>query len=181
MADKSIRALKDTFWNRKRVEANIPVRELADAMDTKYSTMAGYLIGKNVPSADLINKMCNWFGVDPIEGEREFIKAHKVYDAKRKGNSVIAKYSKKVKEEPEKEEKAEEPVTKTVMSNAEKLDAIARLLYKKVSYEEFCSLGKMSFDKILEIAYDRVDYATFRLIESIINDKIVRVEDGWSV
>ena len=175
MADKSIRALKDTFWNRKRVEANIPVRELADAMDTKYSTMAGYLIGKNIPKPNLINRMCDWFSVDPIEGEREFINAHKIYDAKRRCNSVVAKV------EPEKEEKTEEPVNRTVMSNVEKLDAIARLLYKKVSYEEFCSLGKMPFDKILEIAYDRVDYATFRLIESIIEDKIVKVEDGWSV
>ena len=181
MADKDVRAFKDTFWSHKRVEANMPVRELADAMEVPYSTLAGYLVGKSVPADDLIAKMCNWFGVDFTQGKSEFTKAHKAYDAQKNGKRVITR-KKKVNDEPKKEEpKVEEPEPKRTMSTAEKLNAIARLLYRKVSYDEFCNLEKMSFDKILETAYNRVDYATFKLIESIIENKIVRVEDGWSV
>ena len=179
-----IKTFKDTFWSKKRVEANIGVRELADALGLKVSTLASYMVGVSVPPLGVIHDMCDWFNVEYVEGEREFIKAHKEYDAQRRGKSVKASAKKHVTEtetvEPEKVEKKEE----ISMSDLDKKDKILRLVYNEhIPYDIFCALRDTSVDKLRETLYNKVDYTTYRVIENILDDKVVKVEnfDKWSI
>ena len=188
-----IKTFKDTFWSKKRVEANIGVRELADALGLKMSTLASYMVGVSVPPLNVIHDMCDWFNVDYVEGEREFIKAHKEYDAQRRGKSVKA-FAKKhkveaktVESEPmEKEDNKQEDNKKEEpsMTDAYKKDKILRLAYSQhVPYDFFLTLIDTSVDKLRETLYNKVDYTTYRVIERILDDEVVKVEnfDKWSI
>ena len=177
---KGVKTFKDNFWSRKRVEAKITIKELADALNIQKGTLGAYFTGCLMPKEDTIHALCDWFNVDYIEGEREFRKAWKAYDPQRNGKTVVISVHTKETTDTHKD-KTEDIEEERKMTDVEKLDAIARLLYKKVSYDEFCKLREMPFDKILETAYNRVDYTVFRLIENIINGKIVKIEDKCEI
>ena len=178
-----IKTFKDTFWSKKRVEANISIKELADAIGIKFSTLASYLIGVSVPPSDVIRAMCDWFNVDYIEGEREFVKAHKEYDAQHSGKVVIASIKKSVNE-PVTVIKEDVERKEDNMGNFDIRTEILRLAYNsKVSYDVFCELSETPVDKIRETLYNKVDYTTYRLIENILDGNVVNVEnfDKWSI
>ena len=89
-------SFKDNFWSKKRVEANITIKEIAELLHCKYSTAGAYFSGLCIPSESEIKLLCDAFNVDVIEGTREFVDAHKKYDAEKKR---ILKYNSKPKAE----------------------------------------------------------------------------------
>ena len=183
-----VKTFKDTFWSMKRVEANISIKELAEAMGLKYSTMTGYLIGVSVPKEKTIRDMCDWFNVDYIEGEREFIKAHRAYDAQGHGKEVKLSAKKKIKIDEPKIIIAKEEASKVVkgesMSDGEKRREINKIVYGKVSQEVYEAVRVVEFDKILQTVYDKVDYVVYETIRSILNGdcaKAVSFDNKWDI
>lgn len=188
---EGVKAFKDTFWNRKRVEANITTRELADMFGLKEGTLSAYFTGYLMPNEHIIDELCDYFGVDTIEGTREFIKAHKSYEAEHSNKVMKIKAKKKTK--PVSVESEVKPAVKVEsksevkgMNNAEKMNDILRLVYssRKLDYDTFCKLSQMSFDRLKETVYSKVDYAVYTTIENIIDDKYIKVEnfeDKWSI
>lgn len=77
-------SFKDNFWSKKRVEANITLKEITQLLNCKFSTAGAYFSGFLMPSEEDIKILCDFFGVDVIEGTREFINAHKQYDTEKK-------------------------------------------------------------------------------------------------
>ena len=174
------RTFKDTFWCKKRVEGNFKVTELAELIGCSRATMGAYLTGFLMPSDSVIQTLCELFGVEFIKGKREFIKAHKSYDVEHK-RTLKARGEHK---EPVRELEVEEPKTevvqeKSVMNDTEKMGAILRLVYssRKLDYDTFCKLSQMSFDRLKETVYSKVDYAVYTTIENIIDGKCVKVEN----
>lgn len=175
----SIRTLKDNFWCKKRVEANISVIELAGIMGVNYKTLGAYLTGAVMPNADVITAMCDWFGVDYIEGEREFLKAWKSYDSQRRGKKVKLTARRIPETNTVKPVDSEEKEEK--MNSDEKMSEIAKLVYGKVPYDVFCNINNIAVDKLMETIYGKVDYITYVTIENILSDKIVKVESKWDI
>lgn len=114
MPIKYARYFKDNFWSKKRVEANVMISDIAELLKCKYSTAGSYLSGKSMPSEEDIKTLCDFFNVDIIEGTREFINAHKAYDAERKRTfRGTAKPPKKTKTTPINQVNIFEPVIDT--------------------------------------------------------------------
>lgn len=181
-----VKTFKDTFWSKKRVEANISIRELADALGIKFSTMTGYLIGVSVPKEKTIRDICDWFNVDYVEGAREFIKAHKAYDAQRNGKEVKLSAKKKLMVTESKLIIAKEETSEVVkgMSDREKRKEINKLVYGKVSQDVYEAVRIVEFDKLLQTVYDKVDYAVYETIRSILNgnySKAVSFDNKWDI
>lgn len=182
------RTFKDTFWARKRVENNITVRELSKLIKCSRATTGAYFTGFMIPDDEKIKVLCDFFDVDFIRGKREFINAHKKYDVDYK-RVVVVKSSSKTMQECEKTEEpvvTEKPVIKEerVMGDSDKLDAVKRLLYNKVSYDLYCLIENTPVDKIEETLYDnKVDYVLFNLVRDILSNKVSKVEtyDKWTI
>lgn len=184
-----VKTFKDTFWGKKRVEANITIRELAGILKLNEATLGAYLTGCLMPNEHTVKAMCDWFGVDYLLGTREFLNAHKSYDAERNNKTVKYTAKPKGKAKISKETKPIAPVKveekKVSMSDADKVNEIARLVYGKgtVDYDLFWKLKEMPIDKIEETLYSKVDYAVFKTVEKILEDKFVKVEnfDKWAI
>lgn len=70
------------------------------------------------------------------------------------------------------------------MGDSDKLDAVKRLIYSKVSYDLYCLIENTPVDKIEETLYDnKVDYVLFNLVRDILSNKVSKVEtyDGWTI
>lgn len=176
------KTFKDTFWSKKRIDNNMLIKELAKMFGVSRSAMGAYFTGYLVPPENLCNTLCDYFGVDPIEGQREFLKAHKEYEAEHGEHRVLKASARKSKVKADKKPTTQvKPVVEPVkeeqrgMSDEEKLDAIARLLYKRVSYDEFRTLSHTHIDKLAEMSYGIVDYATHKTIENILDGNVVSV------
>lgn len=162
---------KDNFWSKKRVEANITIKEIAELLHCKYSTAGAYFTGILIPSESDIKILCDTFNVDIIEGTRGFVDAHKKYDVEKKRT---LKYSGKPK--------AETKVTS--INNADIFEPIAceevaqkpekdytpviKMVYGLVSFElynEFIEAIMMySPTAALEVIYGKVDFDTYKVI-----------------
>lgn len=81
MSKRRPRTFKDTFWCRKRVEQNITVQEIADAVHLSTGIVGMYLTGQRMPTDATIKQICDLFDVDFLEGKSEFTKACKLWDS----------------------------------------------------------------------------------------------------
>lgn len=185
---EGVKTFKDTFWSKKRVEAGITIKELAEGIGVKKSTLCAYLIGVTVPKEPVIRAMCDWFGVDYIEGEREFIKAYRAYDAQTHGKSVVAvaNSKKRVVEERVKSVAVNKEVSEVAvgMSEETKRNEITKLVYGKVSQDVYEAVRVVEFDKLLQTVYDKVDYVVYETIRSILNgnySKAVSFDNKWDI
>ena len=77
--------LKDTWWNKLRVEQNMPYKELASYMDCGISKVCEWFTGAKLPDRDVIYKLCDWFSVEYGDGEEHFIADHENYVAEATG------------------------------------------------------------------------------------------------
>lgn len=169
-----IRTFKDTFWSKKRVEANMSIEELATAIGVKPATLGAWLIGCTRPKPDNIRALCDWFGVDYDKGEMEFERAWKTYDPQRFGKKVktTAKHIVTTPANTVCTVKSE-----VNMQDNDKLLEIKRLVYGKVPYEVFNAVENAQIDKVAETVYGRVDYTVYKTIENIVSGKVVKVEN----
>ena len=190
---------KDTFWNKKRIEQNIKVKEISELLGCPYSTAGAYFSGLCIPEENDIKTLCEFFGVDIILGQREFINAHKEYDALQKRELKYSARKKPTKTTPISKhdtfEKIEETkpindlpklptdITSTTNKtpiNDEKSDEdcfkdITKELYGKLSfddYNEFMRLIVMESNKsALKFIYGKIDFDTFLKITKRIEQK----------
>lgn len=160
MGRREARAFKDNFWSRKRIESGFKVHDIAELLHLSDGIVGMYFTGQRVPTEDTIKKICTFFGVDIVEGTREFANAAKVWDAEVKGreaklhsNTGVGVVSEEVV-----------PITPVVVKTAQSVpESLLKALYKKVPYEDFKAIldGNMSESEVLELAYDKVDFDTF--------------------
>ena len=182
---------KDTFWSKKRIDNNILIKDLAEMFGVSRSSMGAYFTGYLVPPEPLIDTLCEYFGVDKIEGTREFIKAHKEYDAECNERTLKASAKKPKERKEEKPTTQAKPVVeveqpieeKKGMTDTEKIETVKKLAYGKVSYDDFSGMDSLSVDKVEETVYGKVDYVTFKTVERILEGSISQVEsyNKWSI
>ena len=161
---------------------------MAEGIGVKKSTLCAYLIGVSVPKEPVIRAMCDWFGVDYVEGEREFYNAYRAYDAQSKGKSVVAvaNSKKRVVEERVKSVAVNKEVSEVAvgMSEEMKRNEITKLVYGKVSQDVYEAVRVVEFDKLLQTVYDKVDYVVYETIRSILNgnySKAVSFDNKWDI
>lgn len=169
-------AFKDNFWNKKRIEGNYKISDMAELLECPYSTAGAYFGGVMMPREDAIKKLCEFFGVDEIEGTREFLNAHKAYDAeKQKGRKlkIKAEEPEPTKTTPIKQldtfEKVEEPKAPEPITRKDKKDidysSVFEIVYGKLSFSDYAefttSLQYHSLTSALQFIYGKVDFATY--------------------
>lgn len=174
--NKNSYAFKDNFWSKKRVEGNYKISDMAELLECPYSTAGAFFGGYMMPNEEQIKKLCEFFGVDVIEGTREFLNAHKAYDAeKQKGrkSKVQAKKPEPTKTTPIKQldtfEKVEEPKEPEPKTHKEPKNIDYSSVFKKVygklsfsDYTEFTmNLQWHSLTSALRFIYGKVDFATY--------------------
>lgn len=166
MSKRRPRTFKDTFWCRKRVEQNITVQEIADAVHLSTGIVGMYLTGQRMPTDATIKQICDLFDVDFLEGKSEFTKACKLWDSE---PHRVVKY------------KSEQQVTKTPKevtdtSTAKKPqsvpESVLRLIYGKVPREMFeaISEGTEGTTDPLEYLYNKVDYDEYVKIRNAMKE-----------
>lgn len=185
---------KDTFWSRKRVDANITIVELAKLFGLPRPTMGAYLSGCSMPPEHIIKGLCDFFDVDPIVGEREFRNAHRKYDVENKKS--LKATAKKPKEKKDPVEKTEKDIVIPkgtpikVVGVVDNRKTIESAVYGTLSYDDF-ELFKARLDGVgdpLELIYRKVDYQTFRRVEKALERKlepvleVTKTEDNkWEI
>ena len=160
MGRSEARAFKDNFWSRKRIESGFKIHDIAELLHLSDGIVGMYFTGQRMPTEDTIKKICAFFGVDTVEGTREFANAAKVWDAEVKGRE--AKLHSHTGVGVVSEEAV--PITPVVVEPAQSVpESLLKALYKKVSYEDFKAIldGNMSESEALALAYDKVDFDTF--------------------
>lgn len=174
---------KDNFWSKKRVEQNVSIQDVAELLNINVKTASSYFTGQQCPHEEQIKIICDFFDVDVIEGTREFINAHKKYDATHKrvltASAKKPKESKKVKaaESTDTANETDIIIPKDtpikVVGFTDNRKVIEKILYGTLSYDDF-ELFKARLDGVgdpLELIYDKVDYRTFRRVEKALERK----------
>lgn len=175
----------NNFWSKKRVEQNITMKEIAELLGIKVKTASSYFTGQALPPESLIMKLCDFFDVDTIEGEREFINAHKAYDAMHKRTLILsAKTQSKIKEATkistdrtptlEEEPTLAEQVAKEIYEKEEqRKDKLFEVVYGKLdcwkAFKEFAILINRNAD-VREWLYGKVDFDTYEKVKKILEE-----------
>ena len=171
----------DTFWNKVRVKAGYSTYDVATLLNVGRSTANNYLVGKTVPSERQIDALCEFFGVDRVQGEREFYEAHRHYDADSHRKRVDLKQAEHVEEQLKAAREYNErvaaknkpaPVEVSALVEVEETD-IFKLVYDVLSYQEFneffAAVASKS-ERALELIYHKVDYDTYKKISKVIQE-----------
>lgn len=180
---RSPHTFKDNFWSRKRVECNMKVTEVGEAIDQPYKRVGQYFTGQTLPDDDIIHALCDLFDVDFVTGKQEFINANKIWvgehDKDLISGKIVNRPKKSAANKPTKKKKsiAEKPEPEKIDNPTKPLDAdtidyIATKIYGKVDYQEFfriidlLSLGT-ELSKLLDMVYGRVDFNVFMLLDDL--------------
>lgn len=184
------RAFKDTFWSKMRVENDLKLSEVAEALDVEHKRVARYFSGQSVPTDSEIKIICDLFDVDFTKGKYEFNKAHKAWRGERKRDRskyISAKQFMDTESEPDKVAPiASAPdkvapivpaVTATnIQVNLDKNTAsrILANLYGKIDYHYFVAVSKListgkSASEILSTLYGVINYDTFIIVANYLN------------
>lgn len=173
----SVRTFKDTFWSTTRVAQNVSIEEVAEYIGMSRATAGMYFTGQLVPSEKTALALCELFDVDPIKGRREFIDAHKKYDAEH--TRVLKASSKKSVEPVDKSDSSDkvvldESLAKVVQDFNTKVDNALRVVYHKLSYDDFMAVSEAvrGGADVLEVLYKRVDYDTYTLLINIFYSEV---------
>lgn len=171
----------DTFWNKVRVKAGYTTYDVASLLNVSRASANNYLIGKNVPSERQIETLCDFFGVDRVQGEREFYEAHRHYDADSHRKRVDLKQTEHVEEQLKAAQEYNErvaaknkpaPVEEPALVEVEETD-IFKLVYDVLSYQEFneffTAVASKS-ERALELIFHKVDYDTYKKISKVIQE-----------
>lgn len=175
----------NNFWSKKRVEQNITMKEIAEFLGIKVKTASAYFTGQALPPERLIMKLCDFFDVNPIEGEREFINAHRAYDATHNRTLILsARTQSKIKEATkistdstptlEEEPTLAEQVAKEIYEKEEqRKDKLFEVVYGKLdcwkTFKEFAIFINRNAD-VREWLYGKVDYDTYEKVKKILEE-----------
>ncbi len=164
------RAKQATFWNVTRVNNNLTLKEVSELIGVPESTCGRYFAGLAVPPENTVDKLCELFDVDRIQGMREFINANKKWDIIRgteKDHDAIR--SEKISSTDE----LISNIVKQIVDDTNEVDDmcvrtcdIRRLIYGKVDYDVFLKItghNVKTFGKdfILDTLYGVVDKETY--------------------
>ena len=75
MSRKQAKGSKATFWNDVRVKSGMLVSDVAELMHVSLGKAGSWFSGQNMPRDAEVQALCELFGVDPIQGYNEFVKA----------------------------------------------------------------------------------------------------------
>ena len=75
------RAFKDTELNRVRVNKNIKIGEIADAIHFSEGIVGMYFTGQRLPTTETCEAICNFLGINPVWGMSEFLQANNDWNA----------------------------------------------------------------------------------------------------
>lgn len=75
MSRKQAKGSKTTFWNDIRVKSGMLVSDVAELMHVSLGKAGAWFSGQNMPRDAEVQALCELFGVDPIQGYNEFVKA----------------------------------------------------------------------------------------------------------
>ena len=159
---RGARTFKDNFWSKKRIEYGLTFNDLSKYLHIHSSAICHYFTGQQMPCDAVINELCTYFEVDPVEGKREFAKAHEVWVGKKQRG--VAVYSVKPKKRHKRRVVNTDKPTDTAPSVPEVSPVdIKRLLYGKLSCDEYNALleGNLSGHEILKYAYTKVSVDDF--------------------
>ena len=181
---------RDNFWSKKRVEQNVTIDEIAELLEINKKTASAYFTGQLVPHEYQIKTLCEYFGVDIIEGTREFYNAHKHYDATHKRTLKLSAKTQKKIEEATKEEPAwndePTPVEKVAEKIREQEEAYKRLVESPYDPNKIVELlyGKIPFMLFNEVYVAlerglRVDEIIYGKIDYEIYCKVLELEKRW--
>ena len=163
-------SFKDNFWCKKRVEANITLKEVAELLKCKQSTAGAYFTGFLMPSEEDIKTLCDFFGVDVIEGTREFVNTHKKYDTEQK---LTLKYNSRP-EKPEKTIRVNEPEEVKPNDTKERdYTEVIKLAYDThtLSFEEynqFIDMLMCNYGDPISFVYGKIELKAFKEIERLL-------------
>jgi transcriptional regulator with XRE-family HTH domain len=170
MGNNKIRALKDNFWSRKRLEVGLSIRDVAEAIHFSTGITGMYFTGQRMPTETTIKQICDLFDVDIIEGTREFVNACRFWDAEfgvksrlRVKPEVLDNYKvsswANVDNEPEQSEIV--------------CESVLRELYRKIPYEDFETIleGNVGGTEVLKLAYKKVDFDTYIKLVKLIKEE----------
>lgn len=157
-------SLKDNFWSRKRVEAGLHVKDVANLLNMASSSVGEYLTGQVIPPEPVIKALCLLFDVDYDTGELEFQRAHRAWKSMREHKDYKVISAKTLRAEALASEVKEEPaMTKFT-------EELYSVIYGKVTFEQYEEIRKGQFDgvRILSYIYGKVDYATYIELEELL-------------
>lgn len=157
--------VKDTFWNRLRVERNITLEELADYMGVSQSLINQWFTGALIPRDDDISKLCELFDVSMLEGTVAFQQANRQYVAG-KFDPCISNGQQEVSDKP----KADKPMV--VETPKTESSAVLDKVYGNIPYGDFVAFAnaiESNDSDALSLIYGKVSYETYSYISSIIN------------
>ena len=154
-----IRALKDNFWSRKRIESGLKIKDVADAIGFSTGIVGMYFTGQRIPAMATIEKLCDLFDVDILIGTHEFIEANRAWDAEFGVKSRLHVDAPVLDDDSEAVPEKSEIVSESVL----------RALYGELSYDDFEAIleGNMSVTEVLKSAYKKVDFDTYMKLVKI--------------
>ena len=171
---------KQNFWNTKRVENNVKIKEISELLGTKDKSTASYFSGQCIPKKAYLKLICDFFDVDYAKGEEEFINMYIEYWTQRGKPVRIPRYRSHDKfhqnldvddtiakvEKPVKEAKEAKEVVPT--------DKILEKLYQNIGYDDFMLVRKYcdeaNTDDICKALYNKVDLDLFIEIYNLLKN-----------
>lgn len=173
----------DNFWTNKRDDLNLTIIDVKNltGLSKDKTTIAKYFTGELIPDSQTIKIFCDTFDVPFEEGKTGFVSGHDKWVAIR-SNVKTAEITPKVNKmniamtttiTPA--QKVE--VTRTPLGMSLKNNPISKLIYEKVSFDEFCKILDAvdgitdNSASIPEMVYGKVDFDVFNVIYELVEGK----------
>ena len=161
--ERGVRTYRDNFWSRKRIEQNIKISEVAEAVHLSCGIVGMYFTGQRMPTDETIKDICGLFDVDFLEGKREFLNANKAWDAQYSRKAVLSTNAKPKAVKKRKYTRRVETVTEQPQTPS---DSVLEVLYGKLPQKAFRAILEGTESEIdpLEYLYDKVDFDDYMKI-----------------
>lgn len=169
-------ARKATFWNKKRIENKLTLKEIGQSIHKHESITGMYFSGQLLPPDSVIRELCDLFDVDFNTGNLEFQHAHR--DWKAEHHASLAYSARETVKPVDKAETA--PATVTF-----KAEDILSKLYGVLSCADFLKvydsfIKGQSVANLAELIYGKFDFATYtKILETVVYS--AASNDKWSV
>lgn len=167
----------DTFWNQKRIEKGVTLKDMADDLGVHLTSLSTWLTGAKLPATPTAIKICDYLGIDYVTGAEEFNKIHEewisAHSGQTKKRSKIRQrkfcVSDVSKSKPDTSNEIVVP-TKTLQELAER-SRVQKILYRKISYEEFVDIMSLDLnvDNALKALYGKVDFDAYFALYNELN------------
>ena len=148
---------KLTWWEKKRMEEGLIYRDIASVVGVGRTTINANFIGKEMPSQELSNRICDLFNVDYEEGYNHFMEGFKSYLYPEERNHNVETDSTPVVEQEKLEPK---PYNWYYGDKSSKNINILRKIYNLVDYDVFREVEKgltdRNADDVLSILYGKI-------------------------